>query len=74
MLGVSDLSIYKWYDRFEAGGVAALQNRPGRGRKPLLRIENQAHRQMVSEQIERDAQRLKVAKVHIEEQLGAPVE
>ena len=70
LLGVSDLSIYQWYSRFEAGGVAALQNRPGRGRKPLLCIENQAYRQMVSEHIERDAQRLKVAKVHIEEQLG----
>lgn len=73
LLGVSDLSIYKWFNRFEAGGVAALQNQPGRGRKPLLRIENQLHRQVVSEQIERDAQRLKVAKAHIEEQLGAPL-
>lgn len=73
LLGVSDLSIYKWMNRFEAGGVAALHNQPGRGRKPLLRIENQLHRQVVSEQIERDAQRLKVAKAHIEEQLGTPL-
>ena len=70
LLGVRDLSIYKWFNRFEAGGVAALQNQPGRGRKPLLRIENQLHRQVVSEQIDQDAQRLKVAKAHIEEQLG----
>ena len=61
------------FDRFEAGGVAALLNQPGRGRKPLLRLDNQAHRQLVSEQIELDPQRLKVAKAHIEEQLGAPL-
>lgn len=71
LLGVSELSVYKWMNRFEAGGVAALLNQPGRGRKPLLRLANQAHRQLVSEQIEEDPQRLKVAKAHIEEQLGA---
>lgn len=59
------------FNRFEAGGVEALRNQSGRGRKPLLFIENQLHRQVVSEQIEQDAQRLKVAKAHIEEQLGA---
>ena len=73
LLGVSELSIYKWFNRFEAGGVAALLNQPGRGRKPLLRLDNQAHRQLVSEQIKQDPQRLKVAKAHIEEQLGAPL-
>ncbi len=75
MFQVSKLSIYKWFNRFEAGGVAALQNQSGRGRKPLLRIENQVHRQLVKEHIDRvhggqDPQRLKVAKAHIEEQLG----
>ena len=73
LLGVSDLSIYKWFNRFEKDGIAALLNQPGRGRKPLLRLENQAHRQLVSKQIEEDPQRLKVAKAHIEEQLGAPL-
>ncbi|MEM9675814.1 MAG: hypothetical protein ACFB15_14710 [Cyclobacteriaceae bacterium] len=59
------------FNRFEAGGVVALQNQPGRGRKPLLCAENQLYRQVISEQIEQDPQRLKVAKAHIEKQLGA---
>lgn len=66
---VSKLSIYKWFDRFELAGVAGLENQPGRGRKPVLRIENEIHRQMVAKHIEQDPQRLKVAKAQIEEAL-----
>lgn len=73
LLQVRELSIYKWFNRFEAGGVPALRNQPGRGRKPLLCIENQVHRQMVSKHIEQDPQRLKVAKAQIEAQLGEPL-
>jgi len=52
MFQVSNLSIYKWFNRFEASGVAGLKNQSGRGRRPLLRIENQIHRQVVADYIE----------------------
>jgi transposase len=67
---VSDLSIYKWMNRFEAAGVAGLKNQPGKGRKPLLKLENQVHLQVVAEQIEKENQRVKLAKDQIEKQLG----
>ena len=67
---VSDLSIYKWMNRFEATGVEGLKTQSGKGRKPLLKLENQHHLQVVAEQIEKENQRLKLAKDQIEKQLG----
>jgi transposase len=67
---VRDLSIYKWMNRFEDGGVKGLQNQPGRGRKALLKLENQFHVQVVEAQIEQQNQRVKLAKEQIEKQLG----
>ena len=67
---VSDLSIYKWMDRFKDGGVEALQTQPGKGRKPLLKLENQAHVELVEAQIQQQNQRGKLAKEQIQKQLG----
>jgi transposase len=67
---VRDLSIYKWMNRFEDGGVKGLQNQPGRGRKALLKLENQFHVQVVEAQIEKQNQRVKLAKEQIQKQLG----
>lgn len=67
---VSDLSIYTWMNRFEDGGVKALQTQPGKGRKPLLKLENQAHVELVEGQLEKQNQRVKLAKHHLEKQLG----
>jgi transposase len=70
MFQVKDLSIYQWFNRFEVNGVAGLPNRSGKGRKPLLKLTNQAHLEVVTSSIEKQAQRLKVAKAAIEKQLG----
>jgi transposase len=67
---VKALSIYKWLNRYESKGMDGLQNQKGKGRKPLLKIENQIHRQVVESQIEQDGQRLKVAKWEMEKQLN----
>ena len=66
---VKDLSIYQWMNRYEANGIEGLQNQKGKGRKPLLKLENQVHRQVVESQIEQEGQRLKVAKLAMEKQL-----
>lgn len=47
-----------------------MQNQSGQGRKPLLKLANQAHVQVVEEQIEKQNQRLQLAKAQIEQQLG----
>ncbi|RDC62890.1 helix-turn-helix domain-containing protein [Adhaeribacter pallidiroseus] len=70
MFQVADLSIYQWFNRFEARGVTGLQNQSGQGRKPLLKLQNQAHVQVVEEQLEKENKRLKLAKAQIEQQLG----
>ncbi len=67
---VSDLSIYKWMNRFEDGGVQALQTQPGKGRKPLLKLQNQAHVELVEAQPEKQNQRVKPAREHLEKQSG----
>lgn len=67
---VSDLSIYKWFDRFEKKGVEGLKNQKGKGRKPILTTGNATHVEVVEEQMEKEKQRLKVAKTEIEAKLG----
>lgn len=41
--GVSHQTIYSWFDRWEQGGIEALENKPGRGRKAVLRTDNKDH-------------------------------
>ncbi len=40
---INPITIYSWFDRWESGGIADLMNRPGRGRKPILSLQNSAH-------------------------------
>jgi transposase len=67
---VSDLSIYKWFDRFESSGVEGLKNQKGRGRKPILITTNTRHVQVVENSIDKEKQQLKLAKKEIETKLG----
>jgi transposase len=67
---VSDLSIYKWFDRFEESGVEGLKNQKGKGRKPILTTSNTIHVEVVENSIDKEKQRLKVAKREIEAKLG----
>ena len=67
---VSELSIYKWFDRFEKSGVEGLKNQKGKGRKPILSISNATHVEMVENSVDKDKQRLKLAKKEIETKLG----
>jgi transposase len=57
-------------NRFKDGGVQALLTQPGKGRKALLKLENQTHVAVVEAQIEKQNQRVKLAKEQIEKQLG----
>ncbi|QHT67315.1 helix-turn-helix domain-containing protein [Rhodocytophaga rosea] len=67
---VSQLSIYKWFDRFEKTGVVGLKNQKGKGRKPILTTSNATHVEVVENSIEKEKQQLKLAKREIEAKLG----
>ena len=67
---VSHLSIYKWLDRFEKKGVEGLKNQKGRGRKPILTTSNATHMAVIENSIDKEKQRLKLAKKEIETKLG----
>lgn len=67
---VSNLSIYKWFNRFETAGVAGLNNQKGKGRKLILKTTNATHVEIVESSINKDKQGLKIAKAAIEAKLG----
>jgi transposase len=67
---VSELSIYKWFDGFEKKGVEGLKNQKGKGRKPILTTSNARHVEVVENSIDKEKQRLKLAKQEIETKLG----
>ena len=64
---VSDISIYTWFKRWEAGGICGLRDKQGRGRKPILRDEDLAQ---IKRQVQENAQRLKIARQKLKEELG----
>ena len=64
---VSEICIYSWFRRWEKGGIVGLRDKAGRGRKPILRAEDLA---VIKEKVQENAQRLKVARAHLKEELG----
>ena len=64
---VSEICVYSWFKRWEAGGIVGLRDKAGRGRKPILRAEDLAR---IKERVQENAQRLKVACAHLKEELG----
>ena len=67
---VSELSIYKWFNRFEKSGVEGLKNQKGKGRKAILTTNNATHVEVVENSIDKEKQQLKLAKKEIETKLG----
>lgn len=49
--GVSPQTIYSWFDRWEQGGIESLKNKPGRGRKAVLRTDNKDHVRVVDKAV-----------------------
>ncbi|MCB0630016.1 MAG: helix-turn-helix domain-containing protein [Saprospiraceae bacterium] len=53
------MSIGKWFSRYEQQGVSGLKTNTGRGRKPLLSVDNAEHVAQVEQYLEQDCQDLK---------------
>ena len=64
---VSEISIYTWFKRWEKGGIAALRDKEGRGRKAILQAEDLA---IVKEKVQENAQRLRIAREKLKAELG----
>lgn len=65
------VSVNTWLNRYQQGGLQALQTKPGRGRKALLHKDADA--ELVRQTVQQERQRLSQAKSQLEQQLGRPM-
>ena len=65
-VGSCEVSVNAWVKRYESEGIAGLQTKPGRGRKPILAEENEA---VIRAAVKAERQRLSQAKRIIETEL-----
>ena len=69
LLGVGQPSIRKWLKLWETEGLKGLDLKPGRGRKPKLKLSESSHVQKVKALIENEPQNLNQVKQQIADQL-----
>lgn len=67
---VSTHSIREWLKLWEKQGIEGLKLKPGRGRKPKLRISEKAHVETVKTLIENEPKNLTRVTAQIKEELG----
>ncbi len=67
IFGVSRLTIYNWFDRWEEHGMAGLTNQPGQGRKKIL---NEKDLPIVKEEFKANHQRLEAVRLALNEKLS----
>lgn len=68
IVGMHEVSVGNWLNRYEAEGIDGLLTKAGRGRKPLLDEEQDAA--TVRTVIQEERQRLKQAKELLEQKLN----
>ena len=68
---VSRITIYSWLDAWDKHGITGLMNKPGRGRKPILSVQNSAHVKSVKAAIKKNPQSVKAAAAELESKIGA---
>jgi Transposase and inactivated derivatives len=59
LFDVSRVTIYSWFDDWEKRGITGLMNKPGRGRKPILSVQNSEHVKLVKALIKKNPQSVK---------------
>ena len=67
---VSEITIYSWFDRWERLGLVGLMNKPGRGRKPILSLQNSAQVKSVKTAINKHPQSVKPVVAELETVFG----
>lgn len=63
---VSKITIYGWFDRWENNGIRGLMDKPGRGRKPILSLQNPTHIEQVKSAVKKNAQSVKAMVAELE--------
>lgn len=56
---ISEITVYAWFDRWEKQGLVGLMNKPGRGRKAILSLQNSDHVKSVKSAAGRNPQSVK---------------
>jgi transposase len=64
IVGLHQVSVNQWLNRYQEQGITGLKTRPGRGRKPILDPEKDIEK--VRKAVEEERQRLSQAK-HLQE-------
>ena len=67
ILRITDQAVNNWVKRYKSEGINGLYTKPGRGKKPILSVDIDGEK--VKEVIKEERQRLKYAKILIEEKL-----
>lgn len=67
---VNYMSITSWLNRWEAGGMDGLADKPGRGRKSILQADKSEHVKQVNQIVDKSPGNLKKALSEIEAELG----
>ena len=70
---VSRLSIYKWFDRYQAEGIEGLRIRPGRGRKRKLDVNNSEHVKAVKVGLAKENRSIRQLREDLESKLGTSI-
>jgi len=68
VLGCCEMAVNNWVKRFAEEGIEGLKTRPGRGGKPILKVETDLGR--VREAVARNRQRLSLVRAELETELG----
>ena len=69
LFSVSEQSIRKWLQQWEKQGIKGLELKPGRGRKPKLKVHEPTHVEKVKQLIENERQNLNQVREQLADQL-----
>lgn len=70
MFHVHLITIYDWLNRWEKGGIDALHDTKGRGRKPILTLDNQGQVAHVQAALGRSPRNLHKVQAEVEQYVG----
>ncbi len=68
VLDCCEMAVNNWVKRYSQEGIEGLKTRPGRGGKPILKVETDL--ETVREAVSRNRQRLSLARAELETTLG----
>lgn len=66
-------TILKWIHRYEQGGIENLQTAKGKGRRPIIRIDNEVEVLQIEKWVEENPQNLNITLAKMEKELGKVV-